>query len=111
MSYAIFTVFYGLPLTSRTGRSTGQHKFVDREPDGLHTMYSGSATDTPAAFGVKIGGFTECCHHVELASLPLVATQAQKNEYQALFEALSPRDKDVLKDLGDARVFFLVGSS
>lgn len=111
MSYAIFTVFYGLPLTSRTGRTTAQHKFIDREPNGLHTTYSGSATDTPAAFGINLGGFTECCHHVELEQINLLATQQQKNEYKALFEALSQRDKDVLKDLGEPRVFFLVGTS
>lgn len=111
MSYAIFTIFYGLPLMPKEGRGKQLRKFVDRDGEGVHTTYSGSASDSPAAFGVSIGGFTECCHHVEASRLPMVATDQQKAQYQALFDALTPQEQALLKDLGEARVFFLVGTS
>ncbi len=113
MSYAIFTVCYGLPLSNGLGRdrSVALRKLIDREPDGLFTMYSGSASETPAAFGVRLGGFNECCHHVDLAQIPTAPTEQQKKDYTALFAALSPRDQDVLRTLGEPRVFFLASSS
>lgn len=113
MSYAIFTVCYGLPLSSGLGRdrSTALRKLIEREPDGLIVKYTGSASETPAAFGVRLGGFNECCHHVELSQLPMVPTDQQKKEYAALFAALSARDQAVLQTLGEPRTFFLVSSS
>lgn len=111
MSYAIFTIFYGLPLMTRDGRGKQLAKFVDRAGKGVHTMYSGSASETPAAFGVSLGDFTDCCHHVEASRLPMQASPAQKQEYQNVFNALSPNEQELLKSLGEPRVFFLVGSS
>lgn len=113
MSYAIFTVFYGVPLVINNGggRSASLEEFVESEPNGVYTKYSGSADETPAAFGVPIGQFNECCHHVELRELQLVPTAKQKSEFFALFEALSPSDTAMLNELGEPRVFFLVSTS
>ena len=113
MSYAIFTVCYGLPLSSGQdrARSVALRKLIEREPAGLFTMYSGSASEVPAAFGIRLGGFDECCHHVDLAQIQTNPTEQQKKDYSALFAALSTRDQEVLKSLGEPRIFFLASSS
>lgn len=111
MSYAIFTIYYGFPLSNQLGRSSDLSDLVEFEPEGLHTHYSGSADYTPAAFGVRLGEFNECCHHVEVDLLKLVATKEQLAEFQDLFKALSAEDRTLLLKLGDPRVFFLVNSS
>ena len=113
MSYAIFTVFYGLPLANNNGesRSDSLEEFVESEPHGVYTKYSGGADETPAAFGVPLGNFNECCHHIELSKLQLVPTAKQKSEFRSLFEALSAEEKTLLNQLGEPRVFFLVSTS
>lgn len=84
---------------------------MESELKGLHTHYSGGADETPAAFGVRLGEFNECCHHVEVNLLKLEATTEQMQEFQDLFKELPAEDKKLLLDLGDPRVFFLVSSS
>ena len=110
MSYAILTIYYGVPISTKNGRSSALHKFVDLAPDGLHTTYNGSSSP-PAAFGVSLGGFNECCHHVNIDQLSLVPTSEQKKQFNALFDALSQRNQELLNELGGPRVFFLVGAS
>lgn len=112
MSYAIFTVYYGIPLSTGRRRSTKMHDFIENGSEGVHTHYSGSADEEPAAFGVNLkAGFDECCHHVELSDIPLAPTEKQKKEFDALFKALSAEDQAIVKTAGEPRIFFLASTS
>ena len=113
MSYAIFTIVYGFPLANveDDNRSSELEDFVDRCPDGVETRYSGSAIQIPAAFGLVLGQFDECDHHIEISSLTLIPTSKQLATFHRLFEALPLEDQHLLNTLGFPRTFFLVSTS
>lgn len=113
MSYAIFTVFYGIPLeapdTGPFPDSVGEAQ--DMELPGFHRQYSGHAQVTPACFGVELDQFDECDHHINLSSLTLAPTSEQVTEFQTLFDALDPEVREGLQKFGEPRVFFLTSTS
>jgi hypothetical protein len=134
MTYAIFTVYYGVPLDPDK-RGQAALILAENDPDfedvadaddsdlrgyleeyvdgmaGFHREYDGSASDYPMAFGVELDGFDECEHHIELSSLKLQVTDDQKAQYQKQYDALQPEYKKVVDVFGEPRVFFLVSSS
>lgn len=113
MSYAIFTVFYGIPLEAPISGAfpdtVGEAQ--DMELPGFHRHYSGSATVTPACFGVRLDGFDECDHHINVDGLTLAPTPEQVTEFQTLFDALDLEVQEGLKMFGVPRVFFLTSTS
>ena len=112
MTYAIFTVMYGVPLSSdTTSRSELIEDLIEIDPTGLHAMYSGCASENPAGFGVVLDAFDEAGHHVELSALKLIPTAEQIEEYNHLFSTLSEEFQGAVKEYGNPRVFFLISTS
>lgn len=140
MSYAIFDVYYGVPVDpekravmgaslAKTDPEFDGETFDLEEYDGqaeasgyleermdgvsgVHTPYSGSASDTPMALGIEIDSFDECGHDIKVSSLTLVASDQVKQQYQDLLNSLEPDVRAVIEQhLGEPHVFFLVSTS
>lgn len=115
--YAIGQIIYGLPLVANEDEDSPQERFeilaeaCQEECDGFLSYYSGASDESPAAFGVELGQFDECCAYIEAASLPLVPTPEQVAEYARLLDAQEPEVRKALENLGAPRVFFLWSTS
>lgn len=133
MSYAIFDIFYGVPLTP-SKRAVAARVLAKSDPEaadlpddeldafgylaevvdrinGFHTRYSGHASDIPMAFGVRLSEFDECKHDINVSSLKLVATDEIKAEYKALYDSLDAAHQTVVDTFGEPHVFFLTSTS
>ena len=84
---------------------------IHEERDGFLSYYSGGSGASPVGFGVEIGEFDEACAYVDVNTLPLVPTEEQKSQYQALFNGLNAEETELLKSCGEPRVFFLWSTS
>jgi hypothetical protein len=110
MSYARFTVMYGIPLHGNDPRSADVEDLIENL-EGMYCPYSGSADESPAAFGVKLDDFDECSPYIDLAQLNLVPSPAQLKEFQKVWDALETEEKELLAQFGEPRVFFLASTS
>ena len=110
MSYACFTVMYGIPLHSNQERTAEVEELIENL-EGMFSPYSGSADESPAAFGIKLDGFDECSPFIDLAQLTLVPTPAQLDEFQKVWASLEPEEQKLISQFGEPRVFFLTSTS
>lgn len=76
------------------------------EYDGFLTYYSGNG-DTPAAFGVSLDCFDEADAYNNIASLKLEPTDAQKREFDRLWDHVDVDLKPEIEKYGQPRTFFL----
>lgn len=93
MSYACASIVYGYPLVSNkkyVEHSEDLEGLIERGDNGFLSFYSGSADQMPAAFGVKMDGFTEVCAYVDVRGVTLEPTDAQKAQVKTMFNALDP---------------------
>jgi hypothetical protein len=134
MSYAIFTIYYGVPISpdNRTkvafdlSRDDPDYQHITDEHDsdldglledkiegvhGFESKYSGSAEVSPIAFGIKLGKFDECEHDIAVSTLKLEASADDKAKYQALYDGLEEEHRKVVDAFGPPHVFFLVSTS
>jgi hypothetical protein len=117
MSYAIASVYYGLPLKagnsySESGRSERIKDALENREDGFHTDYSGHASIRPGAFGIDLeSSMDECSHHTDLSSLRITPSDEEIAEYQRLYDDLDDELKADLAVFGEPRVFILWASS
>lgn len=114
--YAISQIIYGLPLVANDGEPSPRDtaaiaQAIEDEADGFLSYYSGAGDESPAAFGVKLGEFDECCAYLNVADLPLLPTAEQKEQYNRTLEAAAADIKAALSALGAPRVFFLWSTS
>lgn len=115
MSYAIFTTYFGIPLNSNTSHEDAERPacledLIEGDGPGVHIRYS-SGSDTPVAFGVRLGEFDECCHHLEVTDVVTTITPAQMQEFHDLYNALDQEVRDAMQVYGEPRMFILVSSS
>jgi hypothetical protein len=113
MSYAIGNIIYGIPLDLDEEDLPEDHilrEAVDGEYDGFLSYYSGSG-DIPAAFGVEIDSFDECCFSIDISSLRLAPTDAQLRQYERLLEHVDQEVKAELEKFGEPRTFILWSTS
>lgn len=117
MSYAIAEAIYGVPLVSKDLGDPQVPQIIEEaiedELEGILTYYSGSADETPAAFGVDLRyGFDECSGYLEMSDVNPTVTEEQKEELNKLLNNL---DEDLRKAIleygGTPRVFFLWSTS
>lgn len=122
MSYAIFGVMYGIPLTSEDNQDITDIRELmnELEPPGFESYYSGNADVEPCAFGVNLCDFDECVDHIKVSDLKLVPTQEQIDEYNGYVENLKQyledSDPDIASIYGRVKaiepfVFFIPSSS
>lgn len=115
--YGIAQIIYGVPLVANEDGDSPKEKFdvlaeaIEDESDGFLSYYSGAADESPAAFGVELGQFDECCAYIDVSTLPLDPTPGQMAEYSQLLEAQEPEVRKALESLGSPRVFFLWSTS
>lgn len=106
--YAIAQVIYGIPLESPD--LILEESLAGEEP-GFLEYYSGSG-DTPAAFGVEIDSFDECCHHIFVRDLKLTPTAQQEAEYRDLWDQQPQEIQEALcKIAAEPEVFILWSTS
>lgn len=117
--YAIALIVYGVPLMA------GEHNEVtlpqclddileegDGEELGWLMPYRGSGCDHPFAFGIELCQFDEACNFVDMSTLNLAPTDAQRQEYDLKLAALSEELRAaVLRIGGQPRTFILWASS
>lgn len=115
MAYACASVVYGYPLVSNNGYvdySENLMDLIDRGDNGFLSFYSGSADQAPAAFGVDMDGFDEACAYVDARDMRMEPTDAQKDELNALFDALDPAIQTEIQSIcGEPFVFILWSTS
>lgn len=112
MTYAICTAMYGIPLSDNVNeRSNIMSEFVDSDLPGVETRYSGSAMESPAAFGVELSSMDEACHHTEISELVLEPSDDVIHEFNSLYDNLTDEIKEELAIYGPPRVFFLWSTS
>ena len=117
MSYAIASLYYGLPLKvgdsyRASGRTEEVEEAIDLRIPGFESFYSGHAGVIPAVFGVDMEvHMDECDHHTELSKFRLQPTDEEKEEYELLFNALPSALKADLAVFGHPRVFLLWSTS
>jgi len=115
MSYAIFTVMYGVPLNSNgwgeDERTTEFEEFIDSDGPGLVTPYSGNGSVPPCGFGIVLDQFDEARHHIDLSTLTLAPTGQQLKQYEILLNEIPDEVREEFTKYGPPRVFFLTGSS
>lgn len=114
--YAVANMIYGYPLVSSKSPSPRKRfprldAAVDEERKGFFTYYSGSSDDTPAGFGIDLGGFDEACAFVPASDIPAAPTPEQQAQFQALFDALDPDLQADLRALGEPSTFLLWSTS
>ena len=114
--YAIAQIIYGLPLVANDGETSPRDtaaiaQAIEDEADGFLSYYSGAGDESPAAFGVELGEFDECCAYLNVADLPLLPTAEQKEQYNRILAASTADIKAALATLGTPRVFFLWSTS
>lgn len=114
MSYAIFEIVYGIPLTSEDKPlSTELEDIVDSEEyELIHTRYSGFASYTPTFCGVSLGEFDECEPVIEVSKLNMTPTQDQIDEFNSAFDQMPAEVQQMIRDYGgEPRVFLLACTS
>lgn len=112
MSYACFSVIYGVPLMPKSKRRTVElEDFIEDRAPGVIKEYSGSSNPIPAAFGIELDSFDECAPYIDIDSLSLKPTAEHLAKYSALVSALTEEEQDLLKPFGEPRVFFLTSTS
>lgn len=114
MAYACASVVYGYPLVSNNGYvdySDNLMDLIDRGENGFLSFYSGSADQAPAAFGVDMDGFNEACAYVDVRGMSFEPTDAQKDELNALFDALDPAIQTEIKSICAEPFVFILWSS
>ena len=114
MSYAIFEIVYGIPLTSDDKMLHAELQDVvnSEEYDLIHTRYSGFATQEPAFCGVSLGEFDECEPVIEVSKLNMAPTQDQIDEFNSAFNQMPAEVQQMIRDYGgEPRVFLLAFTS
>jgi hypothetical protein len=113
--YIIANVIYGIPLHDKTWDveySPELEEMLEAEEGGFRQYYHGSADNTPSAFGVEVAEFDECCYFVDLTAEITTATQSHIDEFNSLWDALTPTLKDEISSkYGQPRTFILWTSS
>jgi len=114
--YAICNVIYGIPLNSNDYNDeveksdTLQDLLYEEEP-GFYEFYSGVGDESPQAFGVLLDTFDECAHHTFLNSLQLSPTDAQRAQYDELFNSLDPVLQQELRNIAQEPCTFILWST
>ena len=107
--YSIGKIIYGIPLVNgQADRSEALDEFVEDESLGVLTYYSGSADETPAAFGVELGSFDAIEGAMDMAQLALEPTTNQIVKFGNLWSSLDPTlQAEINKVYGQPRTFVL----
>lgn len=114
MSYACASVVYGYPLVSNkkyVEYSEDLETLIDNRDNGFLGFYSGSADQTPAAFGVKMDGFNEACAYIDVRGMQFEPTDAQKAEVETMFNALDPAIQTEIQSICAEPFVFILWSS
>lgn len=113
--YTIATIIYGLPLHYSGWDDVEYSDELDAaiqwDTEGFHQFYSGSAPQSPTAFGVLLGEFNECSPYVDIASLTILPSIEQVEKYNQLWDSLSEELKIELTTFGVPRSFILWSTS
>ena len=113
--YAIGNIIYGIPLNDNDN-DIEQPEILevaleDEDPEGFMTFYTGSGDTIPSAFGIVLDGIDEACHHIDLATLKLVPTDAEQAQFEKLYNDLPQELKDAVDVYGKPRTFILWSTS
>lgn len=124
--YSITNVIFGIPLNTPGDGDpkTSAYRLpnpdksdelelalADEQPEGFYSFYHGGSDIGPHAFGVLLGAFDECHHHLDVDKLTLKATPAQIAEFNQM---LADLDDDLRKEVeayGEPRTFLLFSTS
>jgi hypothetical protein len=106
MTYAIAQVIFGVPLNIDEENDTVLVDALEEfdAQDGFLTYYSGSG-DTPAAFGVELDCFDECCYSIDIANIKLEPSDGQRRKFYELWEHLEPEMRAEIKKASGQTVF------
>lgn len=110
MSYAIFEIVYGIPLTSDGKQFSDELEEIveSNQYKLIQSRYSGSASQTPTFCGVALGRFNECSPVIEVSKLNMTPTQDQMNEFISAFDQMPAEVQQMIRDYGgEPRVFLL----
>jgi hypothetical protein len=84
---------------------------VESEADGFLTYYSGHGDD-PVAFGVQLDCIDEACYSIDISSIKLEPSDAQRREFYRLWEHLEDEVKTAIEQkFGQPRSFILWSTS
>ena len=117
VSYAIGNIIFGIPLELDVDCEDGTYDLLNDalenfgEADGFHTFYSGMADAVPAAFGVVLDCFDEACFSIDIHSLKLEPSDAQRRQFYELWSHLEPDVQAAIEKFGTPRSFILWSTS
>ena len=116
MSYTIFKVVYGIPVTQdiritqdiRNVRSTGIIQTNLEDLGVFKFLYSAAAEFMPGYLGVELCEFNECNDGTDMSSLRLEPTLSEKQRFQQLYDSLP---EEIKKVSSKPSVWFIPSSS